>query len=101
MARLIEVQDLRLCACPFAIRPDDVIFFHAMGGRVQQGTDVIELVGVFMQSVCGDTGQIFTPEGPPNAVLFRALSPGVAQIDVVSGDFHHTEASSLLIKVEA
>ena len=42
---------------------------------------MIELVGPFVSAIVGDEGNILTPVGPPNTVLFRARQPGRALID--------------------
>lgn len=101
MARLIEVQDARMCPSPLTVRPGDVLLFRAAGGRVRSGGEVVELLGPFLQAVVGDDGNILTPMGPPNTVLFRARRPGQALIDVVTGDpFYTPQTTSLGISVE-
>ena len=59
---------------------------NATGGRVQAGTEAIEIIGPFIPGVIGDNGEIFSPMGPPNKVLFLARRPGRATIDVITGD---------------
>ncbi|HYE33990.1 hypothetical protein [Methylocaldum sp.] len=102
MARLIEVQDPRMCLSPLTVRSGDVLLFRAAGGRVRSGGDVVELLGPFLQAVVGDDGNILTPMGPPNTVLFHARQPGRALIDVITGDLFHTpQTTALGITVEA
>ena len=101
MARLIEVQDARVCPSPLTVSLGDVLLFRATGGRIQSGGDVVELLGPFLPAVLGDDGNILTPMGPPNTVLFRARRPGRARIDVVTGDpFHTPQTTTLDITVE-
>jgi hypothetical protein len=102
MARLIEVQDARVCPSPLTIALGDVLLFRATGGRVRSGGDVVELLGPFLPAVLGDDGTVVTPLGPPNTVLCRARRPGRAQLDVVTGDpFHRPQTTTLGITVES
>jgi hypothetical protein len=101
MPRLIEVPDAEVCPSPQTVKVGDVFLFRAAGGHVRSGHDVIELVGPFVPAVMGDDGNILTPMGPPNTVLFRARQPGDALIDVVTGDpFHATQTTVVRITVE-
>lgn len=86
MSRLIEIQPVTqdLPAC-LTVRVGDVLQFAASGGYVRDGT-AVEILGIFVESVLGTDGRVLAPMGPPNAVLFRARSPGQVVIDVVSGD---------------
>ncbi len=102
MPRLIEVPDVRACPAAQTVKVGDVLLFHAAGGHVRSGGDVIELVGPFISAIVGDEGTILTPVGPPNTVLFRARRPGRARIDVVTGDpFHGPQTTILRITVES
>jgi hypothetical protein len=101
VARLIEVQDSRVCSSPLAVHAGEVLMFQAAGGRVRSGADVVELLGPFLRAVVGDDGNILAPMGFPNTVLFRARRPGRAVIDVVTGDpFHAPQTTTLDITVE-
>lgn len=101
MARLIEVQDARVCPSSLTVCLGDVLLFRATGGRTRSGGDVVELLGPFLPAVLGDDGNILTPMGPPNTVLFRARRLGRAWIDVVTGDpFHTPQKTTLGITVE-
>jgi hypothetical protein len=101
MARMIEIQDPRRCPSPLEVRRGDVLLLHAAGGRVRSSGDVVELLGPFFSAVVGDDGNIFTPMGPPNMVLFRARRAGKALIEVITGDpFHAPQTTALSIAVE-
>jgi len=101
MARLIEVQDAGGCPSPLTVRQGDVLLFRAAGGRVRAGGDAVELWGPFLPGVVGEDGDVLTPMGPPNAVLFRARRPGRARVDVVTGDpFHAPQTTTLDLTVE-
>jgi hypothetical protein len=101
MARLIEVQDVSVCPSPLMVHPGDLLLFRAVGGQVQSGDDVIEMLGPFVQAVLGNDGNILTPMGPPNTILFYARQPGSALIDVITGDFFHApQTNSLSITVD-
>jgi hypothetical protein len=98
---LIEVPDARKCPSQ-TIKVGDVLLFHAAGGHVRSGDDVIELLGPFVTAVVGNKGDIVTPMGPPSTVLFRARRPGRALVDVVTGDpFHAPRKTKVTISVEA
>jgi len=102
MARLIEVQDARECRSPLTVHPGDVLLFRAVGGHVRSGGDSVEMLGPFLATVAGDDGNILTPMGSPNTVMFRARQPGEALIDVVTGDpFHTTQTTALVIAVKS
>jgi hypothetical protein len=80
----------------------DVLFFRATGGHVHSGAEVVEILGPFVRGVVGDNGQIISPMGAPNRVLFLARHPGRATIDVVTGDpWHVPKTTALTITVEA
>jgi len=101
MGRLIEVQDPQDLPTPLTIRVDDVLIFRATGGHVHSGAEAVELVGSFLPGVLGDNGQIYSPMGAPNRVLFLARHPGRANIDVVTGDpFQAPKTTELSITVE-
>jgi hypothetical protein len=102
MARLIEVQDARVCLSPLTVHLGDMVLFRAAGGRVRSGEAVVELLGPFLTAVVGDDGNIVTPMGPPNTVLFRSRQIGRARIDVVMGDpFDTSQTTALEITVES
>jgi hypothetical protein len=102
MPRLIEVQDARACPSPLTVGRGDVLLFRATGGRVRDGSDVIELLGPFLPAVVGDDGNVLAPMGLPNTVLFRARGPGQALIDVITGDnLHAQQTTALSIRVES
>lgn len=82
--------------------PKPVLHISATGGHVRSGEDVIEILGPFLPAVLGDDGNVLTPMGPPNAVLFRALKPGRAEVDVVTGDpWGKSQTALLTITVES
>ena len=89
MGRLIEVQDAQACPSPLTVHQGDVLLVRATGGHVRFGGDVVEMWGPFLPAVLGDNGDILTPMGTPNTLLFRVRRPGRAMIDVVTGDLWH------------
>jgi hypothetical protein len=101
MARLIEIQSVRHISGEMSVRAGDVLHFKATGGHVQSGGEVVELLGAFVPSILGENGEILTPMGAPNTVLFRALRPGRATIDLVTGDpWHATHTTSIALTIE-
>ena len=101
MARLIEIPDARGCTAPIVVQPGDVLLFRAAGGRVLSGAGAVDSLGPFQESVLGDNGEVLTPAGPPNAVLFAARRPGRASIELILGDpFHAPEKASAQVNVE-
>jgi hypothetical protein len=102
MGRLIEVQHTQDLPTSLTIRVGDLLVFGASGGHVHSGTEVVEILGPFLPGVLGDDGQILSPMGVPNAVLFLARRPGRATIDVVTGDpWHEPKTTALGITVES
>jgi hypothetical protein len=101
MGRLIEIEHVGEGPPTLTVHVGDVLLFKATGGHVQSGDDVVEMLGAFLPAVQGDNGNILTPMGAPNTVLFRALRPGRASIDVVTGDpWHAPQTTTLAITVE-
>jgi hypothetical protein len=86
MARLIEVQHAGALPSPLPVAPGDVLLVSATGAHLLSGGDVLELLGPLRSSVLADDGRILSPEGPPNTLLLRALRPGTAAVEIVSGD---------------
>lgn len=86
MARLIEVPDAEKCASDLPLQVGDVLRFHASGGRIGAGGDVVEMLGPFLEAIVGEDGNVLTPMGAPNVVLVRARRAGRAAIDVITGD---------------
>jgi hypothetical protein len=94
MARLIEVQDIDVLPPDITLQVGDVLWFAATGGHLHQSEErqpddaeeVVQLLGIFLQSVIGTNGQILSPMGSPNNVLFLARRPGCVRIDVITGD---------------
>lgn len=78
----------------------DVLRFAASGGRVLDGK-AVEALGVFVRGVIGTDGRAMSPAGSPNAVLFRAVAPGSATIDIVYGDpFGASNALKIVVTVQ-
>jgi hypothetical protein len=101
MRRLIEVQNAQDLPTTLTIRVGDLLICGATGGHVHSGTEVVEILGSFVRGVLGDNGQIYSPMGAPNRVLFLAHQTGRAEIDVVTGDpWHAPKTTALTITVE-
>jgi hypothetical protein len=101
MGRLIEVQNVQSVPLRLALQAGDVLLFNATGGHVLSGTDAVEMIGAFVPTTLVDNGQILTPMSAPNTVLFRAVRPGRAMIDVVTGDpWHAPQTRTVDITVE-
>jgi hypothetical protein len=94
--RLIEVQRAQDLPPTLTITAGDVLIFGATGGHIHSGAEVVEILGPFVRGVVGDNGQVISPMGAPNRVLFLALHPGRATIDVVTGDPWHTPKTTAL-----
>lgn len=86
MARLIETQSLPDLPSPIRISSGDVLMFSASGGRIQAGSEVLELLGSFVPGLLQEAGEIVSPMGAPGTVMFRARGPGQATIQVITGD---------------
>lgn len=102
MARLIQVQNAQECPSKLRIAKNDVLLFRASGGHIQSGGEAIELMGIFMSAVLCNDGNVFTPDGPPNTVIFRAKSYGQARIDIITGDpFYKSQILELEITINS
>jgi hypothetical protein len=103
MGRLIEIQSGAEELPPrLAIKTGDLLVFTATGGHVQSGGDVIEMLGAFLTGVVGNGGQILSPMGAPNTVLFLARRSGQARIDVVTGDpWHASQTTTVDLVVDS
>lgn len=108
MSRLIEIQDLDALPPALKVQSGDVLWFAATGGRagpsdgkMNESADVVSLLGIYMQCVIGTNGQVLSPLGSPNTVLFLARQSGRARIEVVTGDpWHEPRTISLDVIVE-
>jgi hypothetical protein len=90
--RLLEIQpSTQPLPASLTVAVGDVLRFAASGGRVREGT-AVEVMGIFVQGVLGTDGRALTPQGTPNTVLFRAVEPGRASIEVFVGDPFHSPA---------
>ena len=100
MSRFIELQPL-LEALPgeLVVGVGDILKVSATGGRVRFG-DAVELLGILIDSVVGVDGTALTPAGPPNCVLFRAIAPGSAILEISTADpWRSVETLSLPVRV--
>lgn len=86
MGRLIEIETVQSLPTVLDVCAGDLLVFDASGGHVLWGAEVVELLGAFMRSVVGDNQQVLSPLGAPNAVIFLTRHPGLAKINVVTGD---------------
>jgi hypothetical protein len=101
MGRLIEIQLAPDGPARLTVMVGDLLQFAASGGHVRSGESCIEMLGPFRSAVVGLNGEVLAPMGAPNVVLFRALQPGSAEIDVVTGDpWHGPETTVLGIAVQ-
>ena len=99
MPRLIDITDPSSCCSPLTVQVGDLLQFHAFGGRIADGT-AIEFLGPFVTADIGTNGLIYTPQGPPNVVFFRAQRPGSATLSVVTGDpFHNPSNTEISVEV--
>lgn len=106
MSRLIEVQNTDALPPTLTVQVGDALWFAATGGRVRRDEDeinepaeAVQLLGVFLQSVVGTDGQILSPMGPPNNVIFLARRTGRARIDIISGDPWRGEPQTITLDV--
>jgi len=93
LARLIDITDARSFATPLVVRVGDLLLFRAFGGQVIVGK-AVELIGPFVTADVGGDGAIYTPQGPPNVVLFSARRTGSATVAVVTGDPFHSPTNT-------
>jgi hypothetical protein len=94
VSRLIEIQPtLQRLPAELTIIAGDLLRFAASGGHVREGT-AVRVLGVYTPAVLGTDGVVVAPTGAPNTIMFQALWPGRALIDVVSGDPWHSPTTS-------
>lgn len=86
MSRLVEIDQTQDLQAGLTLAAGDVLKFWATGGRVVSGAGVVELLGPLLTSVLGTNGEILSPVGGPNVVLLRALRPGRATVELITGD---------------
>ena len=86
MGRQIEVPDVDVAPKSLTIQVGDLLVFGGTGGYVRSGQTVLEMLGAFLPGVLVENGQILSPAGFPNSVVFLARHPGQAVIDVVTGE---------------
>lgn len=96
MGRLIDVQNAQALPPSLTLKVGDLLIFGVTGGHVQSGTDVVEILGPFFPGLMGDNGEILSPMGAPNTVMFLTRRSGRATIDVVTGDPWYTSQITTL-----
>jgi hypothetical protein len=83
---MIEIVDNKSCPSRLSLRVGDVLFVRAVGAHIRPGDTAVEMLGPFTSAVVGTEGSIIEPMGPPNTVLFRALSAGRARLEIVTSE---------------
>lgn len=96
MPRFVEITEIPKSTSPLTVEVSDVLFVRACGGHVREGAAVLELLGHYIEAVVGTTGGVLAPAGAPNVMLARALKPGSAVLEVVTGDLWHSVTSTSL-----
>jgi hypothetical protein len=86
VGRQIEIPDLDAAPKSLTIEVGDLLVFGGTGGHVRSGSAVLEMLGAFLPGVVTEKGQILSPTGFPNSVVFLARHPGQVLIDIVTGD---------------
>ena len=88
MGRFLDVDPSRHGGLPpsLELRVGDLLRFHASGGRVVEGGTALRLLGSFGPAVLGTDDTVLSPEGGPTMVVFWAVEPGSAAVEVVTGD---------------
>jgi hypothetical protein len=101
VSRLIDIQPgQQELPAELVVEVGDVLRFAATGGHIRSGT-AVELIGILNEGVLGTNGQVLSPMGAPGTVLFRAIGPGLAVLDIVTGDpWQSATTLALNIRVE-
>ena len=89
MSQLVRVDDPSRLRTAIHIRPGDVLWFSATGGRLDDDPSsdgCIEVIGSLCEGLLVETGELVAAAGPPTAFLVRALRPGRAKVEVFTGD---------------
>jgi|SRR4249919_2296171 hypothetical protein len=96
MGRLIDYQPALAPGSRLAINVGDVIVIKVSGVRVREGADIVEVLGPLMSSVVGDTGEVFSPMGTPNAIVIVGRAAGHATLELMLGEPWRTPKRSTL-----
>ena len=96
MPRLIELQHTPELPARLTVSVGDVLRFGASGGRIRSGGDILQMLGPFNPAVLATNGEILSPQGAPNTLLFVALGNGEATIEVVEGDPWHAPRRTIV-----
>jgi hypothetical protein len=101
MGRLIDIGNIAALPDALTLQTGDALMFAASGGYVRTGSEVMEMIGPFLVGVLGPTGEVLSPAGPPNSILFVARQRGEASIAVVTGDpFYAPTTTTLAVHVD-
>ncbi|KAK43514.1 hypothetical protein BG58_32025 [Caballeronia jiangsuensis] len=85
MARLIDLACRDTVSGALYLAVGDVLSCAAIGGRVI-GPDALELLGPFIGGIVTGSGDILSPAGLPNRVLFVARKAGRTSLELYAGD---------------
>lgn len=100
MGRLIEIATMQGLPPVLDVCIGDLLVFNASGAHVLAGAEAVALLGSFMKSVVGDSQQVLSPAGPPNAVVFLVQRSGLAKISIVTGSpWHGTKTTALELAI--
>lgn len=86
MSQLIEVENIQALSSSLTLRVGDLLVVRATGGHIQLGADIVEILGPFVSGLMREDGEIVSPMGSPNTIMFLARRSGTATIDVMTGD---------------
>ena len=88
MARFVDLDPSRPGGLPSTLEvgEGDLLLFHASGGKVLDGHGVVRVVGIYRSATLTTAGTVLAPEGAPNTLVVLAVSPGVATVEMATGD---------------
>jgi hypothetical protein len=85
MRRLLEIASPNECPQHLRLTVGDVLLCRSMGGRVQNGAGVLDVIGSLRSAVVGTQGELMVPEAPPDIFMCRAAGVGECQLQLVFG----------------
>jgi len=65
------------------VKVGDILIFSAAGGQVRGDHCLMKMLGVFVSAVVGTNGDVLSPAGPPNVVVFHACRAGSSTIELL------------------
>src|SRR5438445_13863619 len=101
MRCLIEVDTTESFPETLQLSVGDCLSINASGASVEQGSENLELFGPLVETVLGSNGEMLTPCGLPNRILFLAREQGRAKAIVTkAAGFQSATVTHITVLIE-